>query len=59
MFNEISKNDIPLTNKNKNHQNKDKIVYHKDELKEKKLINMKEFANFLNMLHIIKRQSLI
>ena len=48
MFNEISKNDIPLTNKNKNHQNKDKIVYHKDELKEKKLINMKEFANFLN-----------
>ena len=38
MFNEISKNDIPLTNKNKNHQNKDKIVYHKDELREKKLI---------------------
>ena len=48
IFNEISKNDIPLTNKNKKHSNKDKIIYHKEELNEKKLINMKEFANFLN-----------
>ena len=48
MFNEISKNDIPFTSKNKNHPDKEKIIYHKDELKEKKLINMKEFANFLN-----------
>ena len=48
IFNEISKNDIPSTTKNKNHHIKDQINLQKEELNEKKLINMKEFANFLN-----------
>ena len=47
MFNEISKNDIPSSNKNKKHSNKDKITFNQN-IEEKKLINMKEFANFLN-----------
>ena len=47
IFNEISKNDIPSSNKNKKHSNKDKITFNQN-IEEKKLINMKEFANFLN-----------
>ena len=48
IFNEICKNDIPYTNKNKKCSNKDKIIYNQSIQEEKKLINMKEFANFLN-----------
>ena len=48
IFNEISKNDIPYTNKNKKCSNKDRIIYNQSIQEEKKLINMKEFANFLN-----------
>ena len=48
IFNEISKNDIPSSIKSKKVHNKDKIVYNQSIQEEKKLINMKEFANFLN-----------
>ena len=50
IFNEICKNDIPQSNKSKRNTNKEKINYHpnKNGMEEKKLINMKEFANFLN-----------
>ena len=48
ILNEISKNDIPFDNKNKKGKNKDKIIYNQFAAEEKKLINMKEFANFLN-----------
>jgi len=48
IFNEISKSDIPTSVKNKKVHNKDKITYNQSIQEEKKLINMKEFANFLN-----------
>ena len=48
IFNEICKSDIRISVKNKKVHNKDKITYNQSNHEEKKLINMKEFANFLN-----------
>ena len=47
-FNENSKSDIPVSIKNKKAYNKEKIIYNQSIQDEKKIINMKEFANFLN-----------